>query len=133
MPVTDPIADMLTRIRNAIMVRHETVSLPASNMKESLTKLLKEEGFIEGYDVQRRGTPQAAIRIFLHYRGRDEPAITGLKRVSKPGLRVYVQRGEIPRPLSGLGVAILSTSEGVMTGRQAWRRGIGGELLCYVW
>ena len=133
MPVTDPIADMLTRIRNAIMVRHESVQIPASNMKESLAQILKDEGFIEGFEVHRRGTPQGSIRLYLHYRSRDEPAINGLKRVSKPGLRVYVQKGEIPRPFGGLGVTIISTSQGVMTGRQAWRQGIGGELLCYVW
>jgi len=133
MPVTDPIADMLTRIRNAIMVRHESVQIPASTMKESLAQILKDEGFIEGFEVHRRGTPQGSIRLYLHYRSRDEPAINGLKRVSKPGLRVYVQKGEIPRPFGGLGVSILSTSKGVMTGRHAWREGIGGELLCYVW
>ena len=133
MPVTDPIADMLTRIRNAIMVRHESVQIPASTMKESLAQILKDEGFIEGFEVLRRNTPKAMIRLYLHYRGRDEPAINGLKRVSKPGLRVYVQKGEIPRPFGGLGVSILSTSKGVMTGRLAWREGIGGELLCYVW
>ncbi len=133
MPVTDPIADMLTRIRNAIMVRHESVQIPASTMKESLAQILKDEGFIEGFEVLRKSTPKAMIRLYLHYRGRDEPAINGLKRVSKPGLRVYVQKGEIPRPFGGLGVAILSTSKGVMTGRHAWREGIGGELLCYVW
>lgn len=133
MPVTDPIADMLTRIRNSIMVHHESVQIPASTMKESLAQILKDEGFIEGFEVLRRGTPQASMRLYLHYRVRDEPAINGLKRVSKPGLRIYVQKGEIPRPFGGLGVAILSTSQGVMTGRQAWRQGIGGELLCYVW
>jgi small subunit ribosomal protein S8 len=133
MSVSDPIADMLTRVRNAITVRHESVSMPASNIKESLARILKEEGFIEDYEVEKRGTPQSALRIYLHYRGRDEPAIAGLRRVSKPGLRVYVGKGEIPRPYGGLGIAIISTSEGVMTGRQAWRQGVGGELLCYVW
>ncbi len=133
MPVTDPIADMLTRIRNAIMIQHETVTVPASKIKVELAKILSDEGFVEGYDVSRTGTPQATIRIFLHYRGKDEPAIAGLKRVSKPGLRVYVGKGERPRYYGGLGVAILSTSAGVMTGRQAWRQGLGGELLCYVW
>ena len=133
MTVTDPIADMLTRIRNAIAVRHETVSLPASKMKAGLAKILKEEGFIEDYEVIRSGSPKATIRIFLHYRSKDEPGITGLKRVSKPGLRVYVGKNEIPRYYGGLGVAIVSTSQGVMTGRHAWRNGVGGELLCYVW
>ncbi len=133
MAVTDPIADMLTRIRNAIGVRHEMVSVPASNMKVAIAKILKDEGFVEDYDVRRSGTPQGTIRILLHYRDEEEPAITGLKRVSRPGLRVYVGKGEIPRHYGGLGVAILSTSQGVMTGRQAWRTGVGGELLCYVW
>jgi small subunit ribosomal protein S8 len=133
MPVTDPISDMLTRVRNAIMVNHESVSVPMSNIKESIAKIFLDEGFIEGFEVHRRGTPRASIRIFLHYRGRDESAISGLRRVSKPGLRVYVKKGEIPRPYGGLGLTILSTSKGVMTGRQAWRNGIGGELLCYLW
>ena len=133
MPVTDPIADILTRIRNAIIVRHRTVSFPASKIKGELARILAEEGFVEGYDTVRPGDPKATIRLRLHYRSKDEPAITGLKRVSKPGLRVYVGKGEIPRYYGGLGVAVLSTSQGVMTGRQAWREGIGGELLCYVW
>ena len=133
MAVTDPIADMLTRIRNAVNARHESVNIPASKLKVEMARVLAEEGFIEEYDVVRSGTPQAAIRISLHYRSRSEPAIAGLKRVSKPGLRVYVGKGEIPRYYGGLGVSVLSTSQGVMTGRQAWRQGVGGELLCYVW
>ena len=133
MVVTDPIADMLTRIRNAITVRHDVVPVPASNMKVELARILKEEGFIEGYEVFKGSAPQETIRVYLHYRGKDDSAITGLKRVSKPGLRVYVGKKEIPRYYGGLGVAVLSTSEGVMTGRDAWRKGIGGELLCYVW
>lgn len=133
MPVSDPVADMLTRIRNAIMVRQDIVSMPASKLKTSIAEILKNEGFIDGYDVLKPGTPQSAMRVRLHYRGRSEPAITGLKRVSKPGLRVYVQRQEIPRPFGGFGIAIMSTSQGVLTGREAYRRGVGGELLCYVW
>ena len=133
MAVTDPIADMLTRIRNAITVRHDVVPIPSSKMKVQLARILVEEGFIEGYEVFKGNTPQGTIRIFLHYRGKNEPMISGLKRVSKPGLRVYVGKGEIPRYYSGLGVSMLSTSEGVMTGKDAWRKGIGGELLCYVW
>lgn len=133
MSVTDPIADMLTRIRNAVAVGHDIVSIPASNMKVAIAKILLEEGFIEGYEVRKEGSPQGVLRIRLHYREKGEPAITGLKRVSKPGLRVYVKKGEIPRYYGGLGVAILSTSQGVMSGRQAWRKGLGGELLCYVW
>ena len=133
MPVTDPIADMLTRIRNAIMIQHQSVTMPASKMKVELARILTDEGFVEGYEISKAGTPQSTVRIYLNYLGRDDPAITGLKRVSKPGLRIYVGKGEIPRYYGGLGVAILSTSSGVMTGRQAWRQGLGGELLCYVW
>ena len=133
MVVTDPIADMLTRIRNAIVARHDTVTIPSSNMKVALAKILKEEGFVEDYEVARGSTVQGDLRVALHYREEGEPAIAGLKRVSKPGLRVYVRKGEIPRHYCGLGVAIVSTSKGVMTGRQAWRSGVGGELLCYIW
>jgi small subunit ribosomal protein S8 len=133
MAVTDPIADMLTRVRNAVNARHDSVNIPASKLKVELARILAEEGFIDSYDLVRSGSPQGNIRVKLHYRSRSEPAITGLKRVSKPGLRVYVGKGEIPRYYGGLGVAVMSTSQGVMTGRQAWRNGIGGELLCYVW
>lgn len=132
MTMTDPIADMLTRIRNATMARHEFVLLPWSRMKIAITKILKEEGFIKDYEVVR-GKPVRTIKIHLKYMDRQQPAIAGLKRVSKPGLRVYVQRSEIPRVYGGLGVAILSTSKGVMTGQQAWKQCLGGELLCYVW
>ncbi|MDP7579659.1 MAG: 30S ribosomal protein S8 [SAR202 cluster bacterium] len=133
MPVTDPISDMLTRIRNAVSVRHDSVMVPASNVKTSIAKILREEGFIANYEVITNNSPQGTIKITLHYRGKDEPAISGLKRVSKPGLRVYVGKGEIPRYYGGLGVSILSTSKGVMTGKQAWREETGGELICYVW
>jgi small subunit ribosomal protein S8 len=130
MVVTDPIADFLTRIRNAIMVRHDQLEMPTSKMKASIAEILKKEGFIRDYEL----VDDSALRIHLHYGGdKKEPAMAGLKRVSHPGLRVYVQKGEIPRYYGGLGVAILSTSRGVMTGNQAWREGIGGELLCYVW
>ena len=132
MTMTDPIADMLTRIRNAITVRHEYVNIPASKMKAAIAKVLKDEGFIRDYQ-QLRSQPQSLLRIHLAYRENREPVITGLKRVSKPGLRVSVGKGEIPRVYGGLGMAILTTPQGVMTGRQAWRLGIGGELLCYVW
>jgi small subunit ribosomal protein S8 len=129
--VTDPIADMLTRIRNAIMAHHDSVLIPASRIKLSMAKILKDEGFITDYTVLR-GKPQRIIKISLKYiNGR--PAVAGLERVSKPGLRLYVGRQEIPRVYGGLGVAILSTSKGVMTGKDAWRRNLGGELLCYVW
>ena len=133
MAVTDPIADMLTRIRNAVHVRHSTVMVPASNMKVALARILREEGFIEDYEVLKGQTPQGQIKLSLHYRDKNDPAITGLKRVSRPGLRLYVRKGEIPRYYGGLGVAILSTSQGVITGKEAWRKRIGGELLCYVW
>ena len=133
MSITDPIADMLTRIRNAVAARHDSVTIPLSKTKLDMARILKEEGFIEGYDLLRPDTPKAAVKIGLHYRGKNESSISGMKRVSKPGLRVYVGKGEIPRYYGGLGVAILSTSEGVMTGKQAWRNGVGGELLCYVW
>ena len=130
--VTDPIADMLTRIRNGILARHDFVLVPASRMKASLAKILKEEGFIRDYEVLR-GRPQRMLKVYLKYGDRNQPALSGLKRVSKPGLRVYVGRSEIPRVYGGLGIAIVSTSKGVMTGQHAWRQNIGGELLCYVW
>ena len=131
MTVTDPVADMLTRIRNASMVRHDSVLVPASKTKLSIARILKDEGFVSDYTVLK-GKPQRVIKLFLKYTG-DQAAIAGLERVSKPGLRVYVGRGEIPRVYGGLGVAILSTSKGVITGQEAWRRNLGGELLCYVW
>jgi small subunit ribosomal protein S8 len=129
--VTDPIADMLTRIRNAIMVRHDSVLIPSSKMKLAITKILKEEGFVSEYEVLR-GKPHRTIKIYLKYSDDNEPILSELERVSKPGLRVYVGQKEIPRVAGGLGVAIISTSKGLMTGQQAWRQGIGGELLCYV-
>ncbi|MBF8267607.1 MAG: rpsH [Dehalococcoidia bacterium] len=132
MTTSDPIADMLTRIRNAVAVRHDTVLMPGSNAKVALARIMKEEGFIEDFEILRSG-PRRSLRIRLKYWGRKEPAIVGLKRVSKPGLRVYVGKKEIPRLYGGLGVAVVSTSQGVMTGSDAWRHGIGGELLCYVW
>jgi len=132
MTTTDPIADMLTRIRNATMARHEFVLLPWSNVKLSITKLLREEGFIDNYEVLR-GKPARTVKIYLKYADNKQPAILGLKRISRPGLRVYVQRSEIPRIYGGLGISILSTSKGLMTGQQAWRQRLGGELLCYVW
>jgi small subunit ribosomal protein S8 len=133
MAVTDPIADMLTRVRNAISAHHDTVGMPTSNTKVALAKILKEEGFIEDYTVAKGSGPQGELKVALHYRGEGDPAISGIKRVSKPGLRVYVGKGEIPRFYGGLGVAILSTSKGVMTGKQARTEGVGGEVLCHVW
>ena len=130
--VTDPIADMLTRIRNAILARHDFVLVPSSRIKLSIARILREEGFVNDYEVLR-GKPQRIIKIYLKYGDKKEPVLTGLKRVSKPGLRVYVQRTEIPRVYGGLGIAILSPPQGVMIGQQAWRQKVGGELLCYIW
>ena len=131
MTVIDPIADMLTRIRNAIMASHESVLVSSSKIKLSIVKILKEEGFIDHYEVLK-GKPQPAIKIHLKYTD-EQPAILGVERVSKPGLRVYVEGHEIPRVYGGLGIAILSTSKGIMTGQEAWRQYIGGEILCHVW
>ena len=132
MTVTDPIADMLTRIRNAVMARHDFVLIPSSQIKLSIARILKDEGFVSEYEVLK-GKPQRVIKIHLKYTEDKQPSISGLKRVSRPGMRVYVQRSEIPRVYGGMGIAILSTSEGLMTGKQAWRGNVGGELLCYVW
>ena len=130
--VTDPIADMLTRIRNALVAGHESVQVPASKMKIAIAEVLKKEGFVKDFEVLRDGVKRA-IRIDLAYGGKKEAIISGLRRVSKPGLRVYVQKREIPRVYGGLGIAILSTPQGVMSGQEAWRRQVGGEVLCYVW
>jgi len=131
MTVTDPIADMLTRIRNAIMAGHDDVLVPSSTIKLAITKILKDEGSIERYEILK-GQPWPMIKIRLKYTD-DQPAILGLERVSKPGLRVYVERRKIPRVYGGLGIAILSTPKGIMTGKEAWRQHLGGEILCYVW
>jgi len=130
--ISDPVADMLTRIRNAIMARHDSVLIPSSRMKISIARIIKEEGFITDYEVVR-GKPHRAIKVHLKYSDKNQPVLSGLERVSKPGLRVYVQRKEIPRVHGGLGIAIISTPKGMMTGQQAWRQGTGGELLCYIW
>lgn len=130
--MTDPVADLLTRIRNANMVYHETVDVPASKLKKAIVEILREEGFIKNYEVLQDGARQT-LRIYLKYGSNKERVISGLKRISKPGLRVYAQKDEIPRVLGGLGIAILSTSKGVMTDKQARKLGIGGEVLCYVW
>ncbi|MCD6299791.1 MAG: 30S ribosomal protein S8 [Dehalococcoidales bacterium] len=132
MTISDPIADMLTRIRNALMARHDSVLIPTSRMKLAIAGVLKDEGFINDYEVLK-AKPHRMIKIHLKYDDKNQPVLSGLERVSKPGLRVHVQRKEVPRVYGGLGVAIVSTSQGVMTGHQAWQRGIGGELLCYVW
>ncbi|MCC6382333.1 MAG: 30S ribosomal protein S8 [Dehalococcoidia bacterium] len=134
MSVNDPIADMLTRIRNAVTSRHDSVLIPASKMKVAIAGVLKDEGFIRDYSVvSEDGRPQPNLKVDLSYGGRKQPVLTGLQRVSKPGLRVYVQRNEIPRVYGGLGIAILSTPKGIMTGQEARRQAVGGELLCYVW
>ncbi len=130
--MTDPIADMLTRIRNAVAVRHETVTVPASKMKIAIARILKEEGFIrdaEFIDDNKQGI----IRLFLKYGQDNTRVITGLKRISKPGLRVYAKNNEVPRVLGGLGLAIISTSAGLMTDKQARQAHVGGEVLAYVW
>jgi len=114
------------------MVRHDVVLVPASRTKLAIARILKEEGFVNDYEVLR-GKPERVIKIHLKYSDKSQSVLSGLERVSKPSLRVYVQRKEIPRPYGGIGIAILSTPKGVMTGQQAWRRGLGGELLCYVW
>lgn len=134
MSVTDPIADMLTRIRNTKMTQHRQVVMPASKVREAIARILKEEGFIDEYEVIP-AKPQPMLRLSLKYTQarRPQPVITGLKRISRPGRRVYLGRHELPRVRSGLGVAIVSTPRGVMTAQQARRLGVGGEVLCYVW
>lgn len=132
MQITDPIADMLTRIRNANTAKHETVDVPASNMKKSIAEILNAEGYIAGYQVIEDGK-QGVIRIALKYGPNKEKVISGLKRVSKPGLRIYAGAEELPRVLKGLGIAIVSTSKGVMTDKAARKQNIGGEILAFVW
>lgn len=132
MTMTDPIADMLTRIRNANIARHHQVLVPSSKVKVAIARILKEEGFIQHYEVTR-DRPQPMIRIRLKYADNRRPVLMNLRRVSKPGCRVYAKKEDIPRVLSGLGIAILSTPKGVMTGKKARRLGIVGEVLCYVW
>ena len=132
MTMTDPIADMLTRIRNANVVKHETVDVPASNMKKELSRILLEEGFIRGYDVIEDGK-QGIIRIQLKYGQSGERVIQGIKRISKPGMRVYTNAYEVPKVLNGLGISIISTSKGILTDRQARKENVGGEVICYVW
>lgn len=132
MSMTDPIADMLTRIRNASSVFHDSVEVPASKLKIELARILKEEGYIRDYKVTDDGK-QGVIRIFLKYAPPKREVITGIKRISKPGLRVYASSDQIPKVLGGLGVAVLSTSKGVMSDRQARKARVGGEVICYVW
>ena len=132
MTVSDPIADMLTRMRNAVMVRHDSVLISSSRITLSIIKILKEEGFVADYEVLK-GKQHRIIKIHLKYDENKQPILSGLERVSKPGLRIYVQQKEIPRVYGGLGIAILSTPKGVMTGQQAWKQKTGGEVLCSVW
>ncbi len=132
MAVIDPIADMLTRVRNAIAVRKRYVFVPYSKLKLEITRVLKAEGFIEHYEVTK-DRPQPMIRIRLKYAEGDQPVVSKLQRVSKPGRRVYTKRDSVPLVMSGMGIAIMSTSRGVMTGRRAHQLGLGGEILCYVW
>ncbi len=132
MSINDPIGDMLTRIRNACMARHTTVSIPSSKMKVSIAQILKREGFIREFEIQS-GKPYDTIVLTLKYTQDRQPVITGLKRVSKPGLRIYTGHADIPRVRGGMGLSILSTPKGVLAGHEAWQQHIGGEVLCYVW
>lgn len=132
MTMTDPIADMLTRIRNAVQARHDATEMPSSKLKVAIAKVLKEEGFIKDYQVLDN-RPFKVLRIELQYTGKKEPVLTGIKRVSKPGLRVYTKASQIPRVYGGLGLAVISTPKGVMSGRQARRQNLGGEVICHVW
>ena len=132
MLITDPIADMLTRIRNALIAKHDVVDVPSSNMKKAIAQILLSEGYIKGYEIVENGV-QKTIHITLKYGPDRQKVITGLKRISKPGLRVYARKDQIPKVLGGLGIAILSTSRGVMTDREARKQAVGGEVLAYIW
>lgn len=132
MHITDPVADMLTRIRNANSAKHETVDVPASKMKKAIAEILHEEGYIKGYQIIDDGK-QGIIKITLKYGANKEKVLSGLKRISKPGLRVYSSRDELPRVLKGLGIAIISTSQGIMTDKKARALNIGGEVLAFIW
>lgn len=130
--MTDPIADMLTRVRNAISVQHDTVDIPASNIKKEIARILLEEGYIKGYDVIEDGK-QGLIRMQLKYGKNGEKVITGIKKISKPGMRVYADRNNVPKVLNGIGISVISTSKGIVTDKQARELGVGGEVICYVW
>ena len=132
MAMTDPIADMLTRIRNANVVYHEKVDIPASKMKRALAEIMKHEGFIRDYQFIS-DDKQGVLRVYLKYGAERERVITGLRRISKPGLRIYAKKDELPRVLGGLGVAVVSTTSGLMSDRQARAAGLGGEVICYIW
>jgi small subunit ribosomal protein S8 len=130
--LTDPISDYLTRVRNALAVQHDVVEIPASRLKKDMTRILKEQGYISDYSVEPTAVGEL-IRVELKYTGERQPVITGLQRVSRPGRRQYVANKEVPRVLGGMGTAIVSTSRGVMTGHEAKQRGVGGEVVAYVW
>ena len=132
--MTDPIADMLTRIRNAVTAKHTRVDLPASRIKADIARILQDEGYIQGFKLLEDGaTPQKTLRLFLKYGPHGEKLITGVQRISRPGRRVYFGRQDVPEVLAGLGTSILTTSRGVMTGREAVKAGVGGEVLCNIW
>ena len=133
MSMTDPIADMLTRIRNGLSAEHDTVAIPASKMKIEIARILKQEGYINGYSVEGETAKEKTITVELKYGPDKEKVITGLKRISKPGLRVYAKGDNVPRVLNGLGIAIISTSKGLMTDRDARKQNLGGEVVAYVW
>ncbi len=132
MTMTDPIADMLTRIRNANTVGHETVEIPASKMKKAIAEILKEEGYITDFDVIE-DDKQGMIKVTMKYGANKERVISGIKKISKPGLKVYAKAGEVPKVLGGLGIAIVSTSKGIVSDKEARKLGVGGEVICYVW
>lgn len=132
MVMTDPIADFLTRIRNANTVYHDKVEAPASNVKKAIAEILKQEGYIKDFDFVEDGK-QGVLRLYLKYGSNKQRVITGVKRISKPGLRVYAKKDQIPKVLGGLGIAIVSTSHGIMTDKLARQNGLGGEVVCYVW
>ncbi len=132
MVMTDPIADMLTRVRNASHARHEQVDIPASRVKEAVARILREEGFIQGYERIDEG-PQGILRVHLKYGPDRKRVLMGLRRISRPGLRVYARKDQLPRVLGGLGIAVVSTSKGIVTDAEARRLGLGGEVLCYIW
>ncbi len=132
MLVTDPVADMLTRIRNALVAKHDEVDVPASTVKKAIADILVKEGYIKGYEVREEGVAKM-LHIALKYGAGRERVITGLKRISKPGLRVYARKDQVPKVLNGMGIAIISTSRGMMTDREARKAGVGGEVLAYIW
>lgn len=132
MVVSDPIADLLTRIRNANVANHDRLEIPGSKMKKAIVQILKDEGFVRDFEWVENGH-QGVIRVFLKYGPNKSKVISGLRRISRPGLRVYAKRDQVPRVLGGLGVAVLSTSKGIMTDKRARQEGVGGEVLCYIW